>query len=363
MELRLVKTLWGVDDAAHPERWPALFARIKAEGFAAIECPFITWMQDEAAFTAARKAAGLDLVVQVHTTAKVDATGFHYMTSRALDDHTASLDAMVDDAVRMGACHVNAHSGCDCWDVPTVHAYLRHALATEARAGITISHETHRRRLFYSPFAFRDCFMGATDTAGLEGVKVTADLSHWACVCERVFGNAACTDANGSDDEWWLPTLAEVGRRCALVHARVGFAEGPQVPDPSAPEYAGEVEAHMSWWAAIWNARAAAGDAVVLAEPEHGPAPYMWSLPHTRAPVADLWEVNSWVARQLKERFAMEELYEARARAASRAGARAGEPGAPAAAERALSGSEIPRRKKRMRRLKRKRRKMRQRSK
>ena len=95
MELRLVKTLWGVDDAAHPERWPALFARIKAEGFAAIECPFITWMQDEAAFTAARKAAGLDLVVQVHTTAKVDATGFHYMTSRALDDHTASLDAMV----------------------------------------------------------------------------------------------------------------------------------------------------------------------------------------------------------------------------------------------------------------------------
>lgn len=208
MELRLVKTLWGVDDAAHPERWPALFARIKAEGFAAIECPFITWMQDEAAFTAARKAAGLDLVVQVHTTAKVDATGFHYMTSRALDDHTASLDAMVDgtscaphfaefslslclsrappsrhaarltilvprsDAVRMGACHVNAHSGCDCWDVPTVHAYLRHALATEARAGITISHETHRRRLFYSPFAFRDCFMGATDTAGLEGVKV-----------------------------------------------------------------------------------------------------------------------------------------------------------------------------------------------
>lgn len=141
-------------------------------------------------------------------------------------------------------------------------------------------------------------------------VQVTADLSHWACVCERVFGNAACTDANGSDDEWWLPTLAEVGRRCALVHARVGFAEGPQVPDPSAPEYAGEVEAHMSWWAAIWNARAAAGDAVVLAEPEHGPAPYMWSLPHTRAPVADLWEVNSWVARQLKERFAMEELYE-----------------------------------------------------
>ena len=29
MELRVVKTLWGVDDAAHPERWPALFARIK----------------------------------------------------------------------------------------------------------------------------------------------------------------------------------------------------------------------------------------------------------------------------------------------------------------------------------------------
>ena len=35
--LKLSKTLWGVDDAGDPTRWDALFARIKREGFSAVE--------------------------------------------------------------------------------------------------------------------------------------------------------------------------------------------------------------------------------------------------------------------------------------------------------------------------------------
>ena len=30
-------------------------------------------------------------------------------------------------------------------------------------------------------------------------------------------------------------------------------------------------------------------------EPEHGPAPYLHTLPHTNVPVADLWAVNDWI--------------------------------------------------------------------
>ena len=36
-QLKLCKTLWGVDGADDPTRWPALFARIKKEGFEAVE--------------------------------------------------------------------------------------------------------------------------------------------------------------------------------------------------------------------------------------------------------------------------------------------------------------------------------------
>jgi hypothetical protein len=84
MELRVVKTLWGVDDAAHPERWPALFARIKAEGFSAIEAHIGTWRRDKAAFSSALEAAGLQLIAQVHTTAVLEPNfaGYRYMTSR-----------------------------------------------------------------------------------------------------------------------------------------------------------------------------------------------------------------------------------------------------------------------------------------
>ena len=37
---------------------------------------------------------------------------------------------------------------------------------------------------------------------------------------------------------------------------------------------------------------------VVWAEAEHGPPPYLQTLPFTKMPVADLWDVNLRVARQ-----------------------------------------------------------------
>ena len=49
----------------------------------------------------------------------------------------------------------------------------------------------------------------------------------------------------------------------------------------------------MTWWESVWRTRAGAGDDVAWVEPEFGPAPYLWALPHTRAPVADLWRVNA----------------------------------------------------------------------
>ena len=35
--LKVAKTLWGVDEAADTAKWDALFARIKKEGFSAVE--------------------------------------------------------------------------------------------------------------------------------------------------------------------------------------------------------------------------------------------------------------------------------------------------------------------------------------
>ena len=74
--------------------------------------------------------------------------------------------------------------------------------------------------------------------------------------------------------------------------------------EPDAPEFHSEKARHFSWWRTIWTAQAARGMAVAWAEPEHGPPPYLQTLPYTCQPVADLWDVNRRVAQQVREQHA-----------------------------------------------------------
>ena len=228
MRLKLAKTLWGVDDAPFVDRWDAMFARIRNEGFDAVEAIPLTFNMNPKMFRQCLDEHGLALIAQVHTSSAFDAEKGHYayMTSRDVSVHKSSLSTLVDVAQGMGAVMVNVHGGCDCWETKDVHDYLQHAVQVAETKGITVSHETHRRRILYSPFAYRDCFLGDSEVArALDNVRVTADLSHWAVVCERVFGMPDSDAENGVDD-WWPRVLADVSKRAALVHARVGFGEG-----------------------------------------------------------------------------------------------------------------------------------------
>ena len=95
--------------------------------------------------------------------------------------------------------------------------------------------------------------------------QVNADLSHWVVVCERLFDCPAHQRINGSDGDWWPQVLslvrlclrityssinrlllngAQVAQHAHLLHARVAYREGPQVPDPSDGAWANEVAAH-----------------------------------------------------------------------------------------------------------------------
>lgn len=44
----------------------------------------------------------------------------------------------------------------------------------------------------------------------------------------------------------------------------------------------------------------ASGAEVIYIEPEFGPAPYLQALPYTNVPVADLWQINSWVHQRVR---------------------------------------------------------------
>ena len=110
---------------------------------------------------------------------------------------------------------------------------------------------------------------------------------------------SAC--ANACCPTWVKPSRWP--HNTAITSTRVGYAEGPQVPDPSAPEYAPHLAAHEAWWEQIWQSQKQRGFTHSTLTPEFGPPPYLQTLPHTNVPVADLTVVCDWMAQRQRERF------------------------------------------------------------
>lgn len=113
MVLKLVKSLWGVDDAMRRDRWPALLTRIKADGYSAVECNSSVWRIDPEMFKALLCQHSLLLIAQIHTTgsAASEQPPYSYMSSHSVEQHVHSLCELVAEAKSIGAFLINSHSG------------------------------------------------------------------------------------------------------------------------------------------------------------------------------------------------------------------------------------------------------------
>ncbi|KAK1946493.1 hypothetical protein P3T76_002046 [Phytophthora citrophthora] len=154
---------------------------------------------------------------------------------------------------------INAHSGSDHWRPGDQREFLSRAHEIERDLGFEdiLSHETHRGRMFYSPWP---------TLALLEefpSLKLTLDFSHWCVVTERLL------DAPQDND--WL--LNKVVPRVRHVHGRVGTEQAAQLPYPLDDELSRkEVERFQRLWDAIWNQQRS--DKSFTFTPEYGPIPY-----------------------------------------------------------------------------------------
>ena len=172
------KSLWGVCEAGDVSKWDDLFARIKAEGYFAVEtiCHFDLNL-DPAKFRECLDKNNLELVIQIHTAS--DWSKFDYCTSCELDDHLQSFRQLVVDALVHSPNMINCHSGHDSWDVPTAVDYFRQVLAIEQEllvgkyADVVLVHETHRQRLLSNPYVTRDIL----SSPHLSALKVSLSLS------------------------------------------------------------------------------------------------------------------------------------------------------------------------------------------
>ncbi len=198
--------------------------------------------------------------------------------------HFTDFEAGVTRALEAGASFATCLTGSDSWALTRAIDYFGRAHELARERGLFVAFETHRGRPTFNPWNTRDILRA------LPELRLTCDLSHWCVVCERLV-----------DDEEALELALSRARH---AHARVGYAQGPQVPDPRAPEHRGDLERHEGWWTRIWHHARARGDAVVTMTPEFGPDGYLHAAPFTREPVGDLGDINRWMAVRLRETFA-----------------------------------------------------------
>lgn len=272
MQLLPVRHLWGVS-----EPWEHAVPRFAGIAYKAIETPLPGGPSpvepaDEPRFGDLLREHGLRYVPMAFTGGVTVA------------DHLASLRAQIRQAKVHNPLHLTVHGGQDRFTLDEAVAFYREAVKIEAGEGIRLAHETHRGRVFYNPWRTAELLERVPE------VRLCCDFSHWVVVAERLL-----------DGDEAIVRLA--ASKCIHVHCRVGYPQGPQVPDPSAPEARGPLERHEAWWREVWNAQKAAGATDSSFTPEFGPPEYLHTLPTSGFPVADLASVCEWMRARYEATF------------------------------------------------------------
>ena len=276
MNLILFRHLWGAAG-----EWEDIFPKFKQAGYRGIEGP-VPPPEDRKRFRALLKKHSLEFIPQI------------FSQGKSVADHLDSLREQIVTAKPFSARFINAHSGQDAFSEDQSTRFFEGALQLEAKCGVAIAHETHRGRILFNPWITSRLLTRFPD------LKLCCDFSHWVCVCERLI-----------EDQ--VGIIRQCADHCLHVHARVGYEQGPQVPDPRAPEYQRHLEAHEAWWRLVWAAQANRGFRISTLTPEFGPPDYQHTLPFTRAPVSYLEEICDWQARRQMESFARRSHYKRRA--------------------------------------------------
>ena len=267
MELRLFKTLWG-----HTTGLDAAITSCRQLGFDGIEGPLPIAPRGRAVFRQRLQDEGLAYISELCT-----AGSYVPNPHTTVEQHSASFREQAEAAAECDPLMV-VLGGRDAWSIGESVQFFGEAIAYAAEVGIMVSFETHRSRSLFNPWVTREILRQ------LPALHLTCDFSHWCCVCERLV----------LDEEPEL--LLQCAEHALHIHARVGYDQGPQVPHPAAPEYRDALEAHERWWDSIWAAQQSAGATLATMTPEFGPDGYLHTLPFTVAPVADLVEINHWMA-------------------------------------------------------------------
>lgn len=268
-ELKIFATNWGFEGSLD-----TYCEKAKKDGYDGIEIwwPLEKHLQDET--FAALKKHGLDV-------------GFLCGgTQPGWKEHLEFFKQMINAAAQntiQRPLYINCHSGRDYFSYEENRAFIDHTTQLAKQTGILICHETHRSRMLFAAPVARQYIEKNPD------LRLTFDVSHWCNVSESFLNDQQAT-------------VELALQKTEHIHARIGHPEGPQVNDPRAPEWDAAVKAHLAWWDKIAERKKKNGERMTVLT-EFGPPDYMPTLPYTRRPLADQWNINVYMMQLLRKRY------------------------------------------------------------
>lgn len=206
----------------------------------------------------------------------------HYDTSESdFDTHYTAYAAWLKKMEDFTPFKINSQTGRDIFSFGQNSKLIALADAYTLRTGIDVYHETHRGKALFAAHISRQYLEELPD------LQLTLDASHWVNVAESLL-----------EDQ--QDTMKLAISKTAHIHARVGYSEGPQVPDPRMAEYKHALDAHLRWWDSVVQQKTRSELTIA---PEFGPFPYMVASPLDGSPIASQWDINVFMLNLLKKRY------------------------------------------------------------
>jgi sugar phosphate isomerase/epimerase len=198
-----------------------------------------------------------------------------------INDYINKVKKNLTELTAFQPSFINAHTGKDYFSFDDNCRLIEAALNISNKTGIRILHETHRGRFSYHTASLLPYLQKFPE------MELVGDFSHFCTVSESML-------------EEQEEMIRQIIPHIAHLHARVGHEQGPQVNDPFAPEWENHFKIFEKWWEAIVQYKKQKNTQIFSITPEFGPLPYMPSMPYTKHPLSNQWDLNIKMMRHLK---------------------------------------------------------------
>ncbi|MDP4261342.1 MAG: sugar phosphate isomerase/epimerase [Bacteroidota bacterium] len=275
MNIKFFCPRWGFETVP----WETFLANVKDAGYAGIEWFPYSEKTDH------QKVIGLlqqhELQFCIVMTVLQPHTNFADYLS-AFKNQLLDLGAMRNGDY--GPLFITAQTGREYFSAGQVEECLLCCRQVSQQTHVPIYQETHRNKWAYAAHVVHPFLERHPD------LLLTLDVSHWFCVSESYLEDQQAT-------------VEKAIQQARHIHARVGHAQGPQVWEPSAPEYAEALEAHLKIWDKWIQTRLQEGTTDCTITPEFGPPPYMVFANREGSPMEEQWRLNYWMKSLLEKRY------------------------------------------------------------